>query len=501
MTALNRENATLDKWLVTNEDRIQWFNQRVQLPISTGEAITWLETLNLQGTTYVFKLAQKKKDEGNLLGAVEMLRLFACASLQKQEFSNATIAVQQLHLWLVQGAISPRDFFLDDYLNTYLPKFCAEDLISSQKKRDQNQIRIGYLVPMSLDAKSTLPPIPGELGSQHSKEFSVTLCIPYPRDVVEQTNPNLVKTLQSTYPADAIVYNTEEYEDEWDRVHSFAKLIHDLNLDALITMLAIYADSLISYMRPAPKIYAIDAGHPHWYSHRFMDKVFSGHPQFQLEAQTDSIYVPLGFTARAREKAIAKPGQVLEKIEFAKKSHVTLFSSGSNDKFLFDDTWTMVNAILRETGANWLFLGPDPGFVLGKIDRDFHDLVRTFPRSQNFDHFLKHTDLYVDTFPIGGGYSLLEAFEKGIACALYSHDFSKPFNKRNIYAPYSHISEDPSFASASNRDAFREHIIELANSKELRQKQVELQNEAAPKVLGSDQMIAAIEQTLRSEVA
>ena len=501
MTALKRENATLDKWVVTNKDRLDWFEARAQEPISTADAITWLETLNLHSSHYVFRLSQQQKNEGNLLSAVEMLRYFACSSLQNQAFSNAAIAIEQLHTWFMEAGISPRDFFLDDYLNTYLPKFCTQSGNEKTKPRQDNRIRIGYLVPFSLDSKSTIPPIPGELAQQHSKEFSITLFIPYTRDAVEQANPNLVSYLESIHPKDAIFYHNEHHDDAWTRVHSFAELICHQEQDVLITMLALYSDSLISYMRPAPRIYAIDAGHPHWYSHRFMDKVFSGHPQFQLEAQTDSIYVPLGFTGRSRKSSTAIRRGDLEQIEFDQDANVTLFSSGSDDKFLFDDFWAIVNNVLKQSDANWLFLGPDPNFVLSRVDPSYHKLVRAFPRSSNFDHFLSKTDLYVDTFPVGGGYSLLEAFEKEIACAVYKHDFAQPFNKSKIYAPYSHISDNPFFAAESDRESFQDHIVRLTESETRRHKQVQIQNEVAPKVLTSDQMIAAIEQTLRSEVA
>jgi len=497
MTQLDCETAALDQDVVRNSDRSQWMERRLQKPISCADAITWLETFNLHSSAHVFSLAREQAEAGNMMGAIEMLRYFACASLQQSAFHNATVAVDQLHAWFVDAAISPRDFFLDDYLNRYLPKFCTDPRTANQS----NEIKLGYLVPLSLVSESTIPPIPVELAARHSKDISAKLFIPYQRQTVFDANPQLVKYLEATHAKENIVYHTQDHENEWARVHSFAEIIGGYELDGLVTMLSLYADSLISYMRPARRIYAIDGGHPHWYSHRFMDMVFSGHPQFQLEAQTDSIYVPLGFAKGSHDFKAPKAQTTPEDIKFPKKSDVVLFSSGSIDKFYFDGMWTAVNAILRDTGANWLFLGPDPDFVYSRIDASLHPLVQAFPRSTNFDHFLSHTTLYVDTFPIGGGYSLLECFEKGIPCALYGHDFSHPFNKRKMYAPYSHISDNPTFASTSDIDGFQAHITKLIGSEEMRHKQIDLQHEAATQVLTSDPLISAIEQTLHADLS
>ncbi len=488
-----------DKDVATNKDRLEWFDGRVQQPLSLDHAIKWIDVLNLHGTDYAISLAKELNQGGNICGAIEILKLFACTKLSCREFSTATDAVNQIHIMCLQAGVSPRDFFLDDYLNMHLPKFCPEPSSLDPEESRQGPIKVGYLVPLCLDPKSTIPPIPGELARRHSSDIVATLFFPYSRKLVEERNPDLVKYLETLLPRDSLVFHKKYYQDEWDRVHDFAEIIRSYDLDALITMTALYASSLISYMRPAPKIYAIDVGHPHWYSHRFMDRVFSGHPHFLLEAQTNSIYAPLGFTAGSRTKAVHTSAEKLEKIEFIKHASMVLFSSGSGDKFIGDDFWNVVNHVLESTDVNWIFLGSQPDYVMNRVDSRYHPLVRAFPRSKNFSHFLNHADLYVDSYPIGGGYSVLEAFEKGVPCALFHHDFTQPFNKRENYAPYSHISKDPSFAAVPNKEAYQNHIIDLIKYEPCRLKQIEMQNEAAPKVLESDHMIAAIEQALQCD--
>ncbi len=478
----------------THDERRAWFEQRVQSDITLDHAVKWLDSLNLHYTNYTIALAEQLRNQGDIAGSLELLRTFICSNLKAQNFKAVMVGLDNFHALCLKTGQSPRDLFIDDYLDLFLPKLGTPE--KPERRKNANDVKIGYLVPLALDSKSTIPPVAAELACQHAEAFNAHVLVPFTRDEVLRSNPKLIDITERLIAPEKIVYHHTEFNNEWDRVEAFAKFIESLQLDTLITMLAIFADSAIGFMRPAPQVLAIDLGNPHWYSHKYIDKVFSTHPHFHFEAQTESHYAPLGFTRKRSMEDSGQDDSDGKVIEFVEKGSLVLFSSGSPDRFASDDMWSICNFILAEEDVNWIFLGPEPAMVLNRVDSRFHNRIATFPRSPNFSWFLKQADLYVDTFPIGGGYSLLEAFDAGIPCALFRHEVNRPFNKSLNFAPYSHISPEPSFASQARKDAFREQVKKLVRSPEAREQQVQQQKGAVGVVNCSDALIRKIEGTV-----
>ncbi len=481
----------------TPAKRLGWYEERLKSDISLEHAIKWLDSLNLHHTNYTIALADQLHQQRDIAGALELLRTFICANLKQQNYDAAIMGLDTFHSTCLKSGQSPRDLFVDDYLNLYLPREKQARVPSGAA----DKIKIGYMVPLALDQNSTIPPVAAELACQHSDQFEAYVLVPFTREQIEKANPRLNTIMEDLLESTRIVYNDAEYQTEWQRVRAFTGKLEALELEALIAMLSIFSDSAIAFMRPAHQVLAVDLGNPHWYAHKYIDTVFSTHPHFHLEAQTESLYAPLGFT---RKQSLGKTNtaseQKVPEIKFKDERSLTLFSSGSTDKFQNEWIWKIYNSVLEDADVNWVFLGPEPAFIMNNISPRFHNRVNAFPRSPNFTWFLSQADLYVDTFPIGGGYSLLEAFETGIPCALFHHDTNKPFNKGTNFAPYSHISDDRSFACEPSDDEFKRQILTLVQSSEARKKQAALQHENCGQVLSSKGLIQRMEETIRQNM-
>ena len=95
----------------------------------------------------------------------------------------------------------------------------------------------------------------------------------------------------------------------------------------------------------------------------------------------------------------------------------------------------------------------------------------------DFSEVLSLADLYVDTFPVGGGYALIEAMAMNIPCVTYKHNYNTIFKKHNNYFPMHEFAKDQDFAIDINGHAMLARINSFINDDKERDAQIERQND------------------------
>lgn len=338
----------------------------------------------------------------------------------------------------------------------------------------ERPLRIGYLFWGETFQNNVLPPILIETARHHDRErfqpFFFSTC---PLEQLRQLN-----TLGPLQAAIAEIGATLEGNDAVADVHDSAlrmvRRIREREIDVLVVAGQYGLNFLIAAMRPAPLVVGLDSGHPHTYSSPALDHIIvpSG-PRHVMEAYCDASAVLGSYT-----KFTEVPPRPVDRAALqAAPDDVVIMTSGADNKFRSPAYLQMLGEVVAEQPqVRLIVIGPDWS---GEVGRAFRQLVPPQALARvaltgyrtDFAALVRAADIYVDTYPVGGGYSMYEVLSAGIPAVTFGDKLEGLFNKALHYAPAAQYLGGTDIVVAGDEVGhMKRRLLELVSSPELRRR-------------------------------
>ena len=218
-----------------------------------------------------------------------------------------------------------------------------------------------------------------------------------------------------------------------EQLRGVARKIYDMRSDLLVSSGALtqFQHYYITSLRPAPFVVSFVQGPPPQFAPPDLDGgiAWSKHPL--IDCPLDSVRVPLRGDLPERDKITA-----YEKQELSIPDHaLVVASAGRYVKFQEPAFWRALVDLLHEfPQIYYLVMGPDESqipFLPDVLTPESKARMR-FLGWRGGDSYLRAlclVDVLIDTFPSGGGATLLDPLALGIPCVSFENDYMKLFDQ------------------------------------------------------------------------
>ena len=107
-----------------------------------------------------------------------------------------------------------------------------------------------------------------------------------------------------------------------------------------------------------------------------------------------------------------------------------LISVGRPCKFSQDLFWkTMMDLLQRYPQATLCIVGTGPESIdSSSLRTDIRERIKPLGQVKEVEPYLNAADIYVDTFPLGGGLTLIEAMFAGLPIVMFETNYTEPFD-------------------------------------------------------------------------
>ena len=217
-----------------------------------------------------------------------------------------------------------------------------------------------------------------------------------------------------------------------EQLRAVARTIYDMRSDLLVTSGALtqFQHYYITSLRPAPVVVGLVQGPPPQFAPPDLDAaiVWSIHPL--IDCPVDSLRVPLRGDLPERDKITPYKRQELDIPDHA----LVVASAGRYVKFQERGFWQAVVDLLHEfPHMYYLVMGPDESqipFLPDVLTTESKARIRFLSwRGDSYLQALCLADVLIDTFPSGGGGTLLDPLALGIPCVSFENNYMKRFDQ------------------------------------------------------------------------
>lgn len=420
-------------------------------------------------------LVHLMQQEGRMHDIQRVTQQAVYSAAQEKDLNLFIQFMNMYHRNAVGFGLQVQDPILNDLTDKLFsplqPTFNNRDVDSSP--------HLAYLVPLAHDPKSTLPPLPFDFAKlQKDSQFTISIVLPLTKEQVERQNPRLMPMIEDVKALNVEIHyiDINLAERSFGQIEKLCNYLVEMDIDILCCLTQIYQDYFVAAMRPARHIIGIEFGHPEWYSSPFLDGITAAHTHLAMEAYTETLDVCIGST----KKFQATPTTLkLSDLGIGEDKKIIL-SSGAKDRLQNPDFWKLTQAIIQHTDYEWIIMGADENdkkIYLQGVAPDIASRIHCLGYRTDFSEVLALGDIYVDTFPVGGGYALIEAMAREIPCVTYKHNYNKIFRKHHNYFPMYDYVEDKDFAIEISGNEMLQRIVALMTDDSERKKQIKRQED------------------------
>lgn len=231
--------------------------------------------------------------------------------------------------------------------------------------------------------------------------------------------------------------NIQLFEDSYDKANrllSISKAIHDFGADILLTgaAMAEFEHTFVIATKPAPKIAGFLLGPPEQFCYPFMDEVlgYAFHPLMDSPAQKNE-YQPSKY--ENKKIVFTKSRKDLEIPENA----VVLMSAGRHTKFQNISYWNVINEVLiANPHVYYIVAGVEYKQMESYIDVTLRERIKFLGWVNDVQEYLFISDIAIDTYPSGGGYTVADSMRMGLPTIVFENDFTKKFSQNHWSLAY-----------------------------------------------------------------
>lgn len=216
----------------------------------------------------------------------------------------------------------------------------------------------------------------------------------------------------------------------YERLLSVGSQMSDFAPDVLITCggLVNFRNYFVTCLKTAPVTIALNQGPPQQFSWHEFDHSVCWNRALMSDCPADCTHVPL-------ELELPSPSGVrpAARSELGVPEGATLLASGGRShKFQDPAFWRGVSEVLggRED-LYWLFAGfteEQAHALADSLSREARGRVRFLGWRSDYLNYLAAADLFVDSYPLGGGALVAEVMSLGLAALSFEHDYVSVFD-------------------------------------------------------------------------
>jgi hypothetical protein len=346
---------------------------------------------------------------------------------------------------------------------------------------ENRKIRLGHVVhditePISVMMKHSLTLI-----RHHNRALFEMYCFIHQPESVVMSNPHACEMVKILKDCECqLIFGPETHSTQL-QMCTLAEKIMQCQIDVLLLNLqmAMISMSFLTALRPAPVMIGLNHGHPYMFSSRLLDWniAWSCYPLIDSIGNCTMVYGALDLE-RIKNTELFQ----LNPRPQSGPSPLILMSSGRPLKYHCADYWQAICDILAQyphceywvigiTAEQLDFWAELPAHV----KRQIHFLGW----QSHFDSFrwLGVADIYLDTFPTGGGFAMYEAMAVGLPALSFQNDYTRLFDPSDWSPAYEYFQIPELIAPRWDYEGFKTILSMLIENPEQRQRLGQLARE------------------------
>lgn len=297
-------------------------------------------------------------------------------------------------------------------------------------QRENRKVHLAYLMFGMRDVNSVIVKNSLTLARFHdASRFEVTFFVPDQATLVLERKESVDNISKMEGYGCKVVLAPDSFS-EMDSLHEFARSIHEAQPDILVTnaALADLRHFYITALNPAPLVIGLCQGPPPQYiAPNFAWSIsWTRHPMMDCPTPCTQVNGSVELPEREIGAAEAKANFGIPQNE------LVLMSCGRDFKFQNRDMWIAILDILRaHSHAHYVVVGLEsaPGFLGQLLTPDIAGRVRIIKRVKDFLSVLSMADVVVDTYPSGGGMTVVDAMAIGVPVVSFKNDYMRKFSQ------------------------------------------------------------------------
>ncbi len=374
---------------------------------------------------------------GDAAAAAEALKRVGLEYAARGDFAAAIAAFDR---WSYAHA----EFTQIDLHDTFDPDVieCVERMASLHRfdhsdprprERRGGPIRVAYLTHGLTEVNSVLVKIDQHFARLHDRARFEPAYFSVESELAVAASPDARAAVEEFRRAGCEVTVAPDRELLLERLIAVGEAVRDFAPDILVTGagLASFRNFFVASLRPAPVTISLHQGPSPQFTWHDFDHAVSWFRTNIPDCPADCSYVPLEFDLAAPGEVVPAPRAELDVPEGA----TVLVSGGRWPKFQDRDYWRVMVELLEEhAGLYWIVIGPEErqiSFLADVLTPAARARVRFRGWRRDYLGLVAAADIFVDSYPIGGGAFLMEGLALGLPAVSFNHDYVNAFSNND----------------------------------------------------------------------
>lgn len=368
-------------------------------------------------------------------GDVESIReAYKALGVKAASEKNIAKALKYFNAWqYAYSTYSKRDeYHYDIEVLDCISQLAALQAFPSRKLQPfaQKKVRLAYLVFGMTHLNSAIVKNCLTFARHHdATRFDVTFYIPDQKTTVLERREAVENIKQIEAAGWKVVMATDSFSEERSLI-DLSRSIFESNHDILITSAALadFRHYFIAAMKPTSLVIGLCQGPPPQYIAPGFDHAISWTKHPLIDCPVNCSLVK-GATVLPGRKISVEESKSLFGIP---QNNLVLMSCGRLQKFQDIEMWLSILDMLRtHTDVHYVVVGLDapPAFLDRELTDDIVARVKFIGRVKDFQRVLSMADVVVDTYPSGGGMTVVDAMALGIPVVAFKNNYMKEYSQ------------------------------------------------------------------------
>lgn len=369
------------------------------------------------------------------IGDVESIRsAYKTLGMIKASATKVAEALDHFNAWQYAYAIHSEndDYFYDFEVLDCISRLAGPNAFPLRKLTpfEHRKVRLAYLMFGMTHLNSVIVKNSLVFAKFHDTSlFDVTFYIPDHATSVQERQ-EAVENIKQIEGAGWKVVMAPDAFSETKSLHEIARSIYEASPDILITnaALADFKHFYITALRPAPLVIGLCQGPPPQYIAPSFDWSISWTKHPMMDCPTHCTLV---------DGAAALPVRTISTSDAKSKfgipeNDLVVMSCGRPFKFQDQGTWvSILDALRTHPDAHFVVVGIEkpPSFLERFLTPDIAGRVRILGRVKDFHSVLCMADVVVDTYPSGGGMTVVDAMAMGVPVISFRNNYMRTFSQ------------------------------------------------------------------------
>jgi hypothetical protein len=331
------------------------------------------------------------------------------------------------------------DYDIMNALDSNAERYRVKPVLESGKSK----IRVGYLLRGLLEVNSILIRHVLSIVQHHDRSaFEIFCFAPESQNAIDNSaqGPSVIAAFRAA--GCEVIAGPDSVSERSQALLGVARKIHDANLDILVTCAGLvdYSQYFLCSLRPAPIMVGLVQGPPAQFAPPILDWCISWSKHPLMDTPVNCSHIPW----RGSESIVSVSVLTRKSLGLPDDACVIL-SGGRLEKFQNKAHWNTVKQVLeRYSDVHYVASGPlasDVSFLGELFDGAIMSRIHCLGWRNDFSALVSLADIVLDTYPNGGGQSLVESMSAGIPIVAHRNNFMKLFDQTD-WSPVEDFIDD-----------------------------------------------------------